>query len=435
MRKRGAQLTDIAVLVVAADDGVQEQTFEAIKHIQEAKLPMIVALNKIDKRDADPEKVKIQLNKAGIQLEDFGGEIPSIPISGLTGKGVEKLQELIATQAGLMDLRADRKGPAEAAVIESRKDNKLGVVVKTLVQIGTLKRNDIFVCGETWGKVRWLFDAEGKRVEEALPGFPYDVHGFETVPEPGDTLIVVEDESTAQSIAEFRKAERADNINQQAYLEQQKRRHSELLREEEDRKRAIELGEDEDAFLRKQQRIRDEKSIRDIPVMVKGDVGGSLEAIRDAINQIPQTEFRIRIVNAGVGAITERDIDDATLAEPRCIILGFNVSLPQRVRDLAAKAGVEVQSFRVIFGLVDWLKGALEKQLKPREEVSVNGRAKVPVTCHYKVDRVTNLIHRFCKCSSSKAPRRLRSHTLQAVPSFSALFAVVMKYKSSVMAK
>lgn len=281
-RKRGANLTDIAVLVVAADDGVQEQTIECIKQIQQAGASMIVALNKCDKKNIDKDKVKLQLNTYGVPLEDFGGDVPLVEISALNGEGLDKLIDVLLMQATILELRADESGQAEASILDCRREGHYGDLASVIVRVGTLKKGDAFVAGTTYGKVKTLITAKGKQIKEATPGMAVDVQGWEAMPSPGDELMVVDNEAHAKAVAGHRAQRIADRRNDKAYVQKQQEELAELQRQQEDRLRAVELGEDEEAFAAAQQRLRQASRAKEIPIVIKADVGGSIEAIKDA---------------------------------------------------------------------------------------------------------------------------------------------------------
>lgn len=378
MRRRGAASTDICVLVVAADDGVQEQTLEAIKHIQEAECNMIVALNKVDKKGADLARAKRQLIAAGIQFEDAGGEIPLVEISGLKGTGVDRLLETIAIMSGDMDLRADRAGEAEAAILDTRRDDWRGLAASAVVRIGTLKVGDAFVAGYTHGEVKALVDTNGKTIKEALPGQPVDVYGFlGNPPEPGDEIMVVSSVEAGERAARFRFDSDNTAEGQKEKIAQAK---EEVLEREialQDRIKAIEIGEDPEEYVIAQKAARDALKPKEVPVFIKADVGGSLEAVQEALSHFAEDEVKVRVVRASVGPITELEIQEAAFAEPKAIIVGFNVPLPPKLIDEAKKIGVLVNSFKIIYGLTDWVQTVLSKLLKPNVNVTALAEAEV----------------------------------------------------------
>jgi translation initiation factor IF-2 len=416
MRKRGASATDICILVVAADDGVQEQTLEAIKHINEAECGMIVAINKVDKKGADVARTKRQLIAAGIQFEDGGGDVPLVEISGLKGTGVDKLLETIAIWAGDMDLRADKAGEAEAAIMDTRRDDWRGLTASVITRIGTLKVGDAFVAGYTYGEVKALIE-NGKSIKEAIPGQPVDVYGFEgNPPEPGDDLMVVVDVETAEKIARYRFD--ADNLTEgeQEKIKRVKEEMDERERALQDRLKAIELGEDPDEYVEAQRRKREALKPKEVPVFVNTDVGGSLEAVQEALARFADNEVKIRVVRAVVGPITELEIQEAAFAEPKAVIVGFNVPLSSKLQEDAKKIGVLVNSFKIIYGLTDWVRLVLSKLLKPDTETTVTSEAEVlqifSVTQRKKVYNVAGCIVRTGTFKRGKRIQLLRAGNL-----------------------
>ena len=329
MRARGAQVTDIVVLVVAADDSVMPQTVEAINHARAAGVPMIVAINKVDKNGADPNRVRTQLLSHEVVVEEMGGEVLDVEVSALTGKGLDTLLEDIALQAELLDLEANPDRQAEGAVIEAKLDVGRGPVATVLVQKGTLKRGDIFVVGEQWGRVRALIDDKGERIDEAGPSVPVEVLGLSGTPEAGDVLNVVDDEARAREIASYRE------------------------RLSRDKRAAVGSATTLDQLLAK---AKADKNVKELPIVVKSDVQGSAEAIVQALEKLSTDEVRIRVLHSGVGAITESDV---TLAEASgAPIIGFNVRANAPAREAANQKGVEIRYYSIIYNLVDDVKAA-----------------------------------------------------------------------------
>lgn len=329
MRSRGAHVTDIVILVVAADDSVMPQTIEAIAHAKAAQVPMIVAINKCDKPGADAQKVRAELLQHEVIVEEFSGDVQSIEVSAVTGQGLDKLLEAIALQAEILELTANPDRAAEGAVIEAQLDVGRGPVATVLIQKGTLKRGDIFVVGEQWGKVRALVNDQGKRIDEAGPSVPVEVLGLNGTPEAGDVLNVVATDSQAREIAEYR-----------AHAAKEKRATAGA---------ATTL----DQLLAKAQA---DKSVAELPILVKADVQGSAEAIVQAMEKIGNDEVRVRVLHYGVGAITETDI---SLAEASgAPVIGFNVRANSPARSSANQKGVEIRYYSVIYDLVDDVKAA-----------------------------------------------------------------------------
>ena len=348
MRARGAQVTDIVVLVVAADDSVMPQTVEAISHAKAAGVPMIVAINKVDKPGADPNRVRTQLLSHEIVVEEMGGEVLDVEVSALTGKGLDTLLEAIALQAEVLDLTANPDRQAEGAVIEAKLDVGRGPVATVLVQKGTLKRGDIFVVGEQWGRVRALLNDKGERVDAAGPSVPVEVLGLNGTPEAGDVLNVVDDEAKAREIADYR---------------------GRLAR---DKRAAVGASATLDQLLAK---AKADEKLKELPVLVKSDVQGSAEAIVQALEKLSTDEVRIRVLHSGVGAITESDV---TLAEAsKAPIIGFNVRANAPAREAANQKGVEIRYYSIIYNLVDDVKAAASGLLSPEIREKFIGYAEI----------------------------------------------------------
>ncbi len=350
MRARGAQVTDIVVLVVAADDGVMPQTVEAIRHAQAAKVPIIVAINKIDKPDADPQRVKNELLNYGVVVEEFGGEVLAVEVSAKERIGLEELIEAIQLQAELLDLKANPDRRALGTILEAKLEKGRGPVATVLVQNGTLRVGDVVVAGCHWGRVRAMMDDRGQRVKQAGPAVPVEILGLDGVPEPGDRLVAVESEERAREVAEYRQRKR---------------------REEEQRRRAGRpAGTLEDLFARLKA-----GETRELPILLKADVHGSLEAIRGGIEKLATEEVRPVVIHAGVGAISESDIHLAKASQ--ALIIGFNVRAPAAVRELAKREGVEIRYYAVIYQLLDDVKQMLKGLLAPEARETVLGHAEV----------------------------------------------------------
>jgi translation initiation factor IF-2 len=351
MRARGAQVTDIVVLVVAADDAVMPQTVEAINHAKAAKVPMIVAINKIDKPDANPDKVRTDLLQHEVIVEKMSGDVQDVEVSALTGKGLPELLEAIALQAEILELKANPNRPAEGAVIEAQLDVGRGPVATVLVQKGTLKQGDIFVVGEQWGKVRALINDKGDRVKEAGPSVPVEVLGLNGTPEAGDVLNVVETEAQAREIAEYREQAAKD------------------------RRAAAGAATTLDQLLAK---AKADESVAELPIVVKADVQGSAEAIIQAMEKIGNEEVRVRVLHYGVGAITESDIG---LAEASgAPVIGFNVRANAPARNSANQKGVEIRYYSVIYDLVDDVKAAASGLLGAEVRENFIGYAEIKET-------------------------------------------------------
>jgi translation initiation factor IF-2 len=345
MRQRGANVTDIVVLVVAADDGLKPQTVEAINHTKAAGVPMIVAINKIDKPGANAQKVREELLQYEILVEDMGGEVQDVEVSALKKTNLEGLLEAISLQAELLELKANPDRAAEGAVVEAKLDKGRGPLATVLVQRGTLRVGDIFVVGAVPGKVRAMIDDKGKQVKEAGPSVPVEVLGLSGVPSAGDTLTVVENEARAREVAAYR----------QSVL---------------DRKRTTSAPVNLENMFASKANLAIE-----FPLVVKGDVQGSVEAIASAINRISTEDIKARILHAGVGAITESDVILASASGAP--IIGFNVRPNAKAREVAERNKVEFRYYDVIYHLTDWVKQAMAGELGPEIIETVMGRAEV----------------------------------------------------------
>ena len=348
MRSRGAQVTDIVVLVVAADDAVMPQTIEAINHAKAAKVPMIVAINKVDKPGATPDKVRTDLLQHEVIVEGLSGDVQDIEVSAITGQGLDELLEAIALQAEILELKANPSRAAQGAVIEAQLDVGRGPVATVLVQHGTLQQGDIFVVGEQWGKVRALINDRGERVKEAGPSVPVEVLGINGTPEAGDVLNVVETEAQAREIAEYR--EKAAK----------------------DRRAAAGAATTLDQLLAK---AKEDQNVKEMPILVKADVQGSAEAIVQAMEKIGNDEVRVRVLHSGVGAITETDVG---LAEASgAPVMGFNVRANAPARNAANQKGVEIRYYSVIYDLVDDVKAAASGLLSAEVRENFIGYAEI----------------------------------------------------------
>ncbi len=346
MRARGAKVTDIVILVVAADDGVMPQTIEAINHAKEAEAPIIVAINKIDKPDADPNATRNSLLQHEIVVEEMGGDIQSVELSALTKKGIDDLIEAILLQADLLELKANPDRSAEGFVIEAKLDKNRGPAVTTIIQRGTLKVGDILVIGQYSGKVRSLINDQGKVVKECLPGEPIEILGMSQTPEAGDILTVVESDSRAREVSEYRQRKsKAPTPNlTKANLDQLFSKSNQTLKKE-------------------------------ILVVVKADVQGSSEAIKEALLNLGNEEVSCRVIHVGAGAISESDI---TLAEAsKALVLGFNVRANNQAKDAAEKFGITILYHSIIYDLIDDVKALLEGKLDPELRSTVTGMAEV----------------------------------------------------------
>jgi translation initiation factor IF-2 len=347
MRARGAQATDIVILVVAADDGVKPQTIEAIEHANAAKVPIVVAINKIDKENADIERVRNELSQHEIISEEWGGEHLFVNVSAQTGEGVDALLDAIVLQAEIMDLKAVAEGPARGIVIESSLEKGRGAVATLLVQAGTLKQGDIIIAGEEYGRVRNMFDETQKSIKSAGPSSPAVVLGLSKTPSAGDDFLVVKNERKAREVAEFR---------------QTKSRESKLAQQQ-----AAKL---EDVFSQ-----MTEAAAATVPLLIKSDVHGSTEALRDALTKLSNDEVKVKVISSGVGGITE---SDATLADAsNATIIGFNVRADSAARAAIKESGVDVRYYSIIYEAIDDVKAAISGLLAPEIRENIVGLAEV----------------------------------------------------------
>jgi translation initiation factor IF-2 len=359
MRARGAKVTDIVVLVVAADDGVMPQTVEAINHARAAKVPIVVAINKIDKANANQDRVKRELSEQGLQPEDWGGDTVMVPLSALKREGISDLLEMILLTADILDLKANPEISAQGAVLEARKEVGRGIVATVLVQNGTLHVGDVFVSGAAWGRVRSMSDDRAERVQEAGPSTPVEVTGFNDVlPNAGDLLQVVQDEAQARGIASFR---------------QQEHRQRDLSTAAPARMSLAQLFD----------RIQ-EGDVKELAVVLKADVQGSLEVLRDALTKLSTDKVKVQVLHAGVGAISTNDVLLASAS--KAIIVGFNVRPERSAVDLAEKEEVDIRLHTVIYELLDELRKAMTGLLEPTFREVASGRAEVRDT--FKVPKV-----------------------------------------------
>ncbi|MES0396730.1 MAG: translation initiation factor IF-2 [Syntrophobacteria bacterium] len=352
MRARGARVTDLVVLVVAADDGVMQQTVEAINHAQAAEVPILVAINKIDKANADPDRVKRELAERGLNPEEWGGDVTMVEVSATEKTGLDELLELILLQAELMELKANPDKKSRGRVVEARLDRGKGPLATVLVQEGTLRAGDPFVCGTFYGRVRAMLDDRGRKVAEAPPSMPVEVHGISGVPQAGDELVVVNDEKQARQVAAHR---------------QLKSREAELSR-------ATKVTLD-NLF----ERIK-EGETKELRIVLKADVQGSLEAITDSLNNLSTDEIKVNIIHSAAGAVTETDVMLASASD--AITIGFSVRASQKAQELADAEKVDLRFYDVIYQLVAEVKDAMEGMLDPIYKEHSMGRAEVLKTFH-----------------------------------------------------
>ncbi|HEV2061674.1 MAG TPA: translation initiation factor IF-2, partial [Solirubrobacteraceae bacterium] len=349
MRARGAKVTDIAVIVVAADDGVKPQTQEAIDHAKAAGVPMLIAVNKIDKEGADPTRTRTEMTSQGLQPVEWGGDTEFVDVSAKTKQGLDDLLETINVMAEVEELKANPNADASGVVIESKLDPGRGPVVTLLVQRGTLEVGDAVVSGSHWGKVRALHDHTGAKLKKAVPGQPAEVLGFDGVPEAGEPFRAVENDRRARQLA----AERAQRLKTEALARRSGRK--------------VSL---EDVFRRAQ-----EEDAQELNLVLKGDVAGSVEALEDEIAKLPQTEVHANVLHRGVGGINESDVMLAAASE--AIIIGFNVRPVGDARQVAEREGVEIRTYSVIYKALDELRAAMQGLLAPEEVEDQVGEVEV----------------------------------------------------------
>ncbi len=348
MRARGANVTDIVILVVAADEGIKPQTVEAINHAKSAGVAIIVAINKIDKPEANPDMVKRQLLEYDLVVEDYGGDIVSVPVSAKSGQGIDELLEYILLLAEMLELKANPDRPAKGYIIEAKIDKGRGPVATVLVQNGTLKRGDVFTCGYTYGKVRGMFNDLGKQEKEAPPSTPVEVLGFNSIPDAGDKFYVVQSEQIAREIAEVKKL-RDESSKQQ----------------KQPKKLSL-----EDLFKK-----MEEGEVKELPIVLKCDVQGSVETIDALLNKLSNEEVKINVIHKAVGAITENDVLLASASN--AIIVGFHVKADKKTMKLAEQEGVDIRIHNIIYELTNEIKAAIEGMLEPEIKEEVIGRLEV----------------------------------------------------------
>ena len=347
MRARGAKATDLVILVVAADDGVKPQTVEAIRHARTAEVPIIVAINKIDKEDADPERVKQELANHDVIPEEWGGDVLMNEVSAKTGQGVDELLESVLLQAEMLDLRAPDQGPAQGIVVEARLDKGRGPVATVLVQKGRLKRGDVVLAGRENGRVRAMIDDQGRQVKEAGPSTPVEIQGLTGVPVAGDDLLVVNDEKKAREIALYR---------QSKYKE-------------------VKLAQQQKAKLDSMFEQMSEGKVSTLNLLVKADVQGSVEALTDALEKLSVDEVKVKVVHGMVGGINESDVNLALASN--AVIIAFNVRADATARKLIENQGVDVRYYNVIYDVVDDVKAAMTGMLSPEVREQIVGLAEV----------------------------------------------------------
>ncbi|GCD09560.1 translation initiation factor IF-2 [Clostridium tagluense] len=356
MRARGAQITDIVILVVAADDGIMPQTAEAINHCKAAKVPMIVAINKIDRPGANVDKVKQELTEYGLVAEDWGGDTICVPVSAHTKEGIDTLLEMVLITAEMLELKANPNRRAKGTVIEAKLDKGRGPLATLLIQNGTLSTGDSIIVGSTYGRIRAMFDDKGNKIKTAGPSIPVEILGLSEVPEAGDRFNVVKDEKTARNMAETRKSKSREEHFQSSNRVSMENLYSQIQ----------------------------EGSVKELGVIVKADVQGSVEAVRQSLEKLSTDNVKVRVIHSGVGAITETDVTLA--AASNAIIIGFNVRPDNNAAIVGEKEKVEIKTYRVIYDALDDIKAAMVGMLDPVYKEVVLGRVEIRQI--YKVSNV-----------------------------------------------
>ena len=356
MRARGAQVTDIVILVVAADDGIMPQTKEAINHCKAADVPMIVAINKIDRPGANVDRVKQELTEHGLVSEDWGGDTICVPVSAKTGENLESLLEMVLLTAEMQELKADPNRKAKGTVIEAKLDKGRGAVASLLIQNGTLNVGDSILVGSTYGRIRAMFDDRGKKIKSAGPSIPVEILGLSEVPVAGDRFIVCKDEKTARNMADLRKQKIKADSHQAS--------------------NRVSL---EDLYSQIQ-----EGKVKELAIVVKADVQGSVEAIRQSLEKLSTDDVKVRVIHGAVGAITETDVTLA--AASNALVIGFNVRPDGNATVQAEKENIEIKTYRIIYDAIEDVKSAMIGMLEPEYKEVVNGKAEVRMT--YKISNV-----------------------------------------------
>jgi len=347
MRARGAKATDIVIIVVAADDGVMPQTKEAVAHAKAAGVPIVVAINKIDKPEANPDRVKQELVAEEVVPEEYGGDVPFVPVSAKTGQGIDDLLENVLLQAEILELTAPVEAPAKGLVIEARLDKGKGPVATVLVQSGTLKRGDVLLAGSVFGRVRAMTDEAGKTVQTAGPSIPVEIQGLQDVPGAGDEALVLAEERRAREIALFRQGKFRD----------------------------VKLAKQQAAKLENMFTAMTEGEVQQLPLIIKADVQGSFEGLTHALQKLSTPEVQVKIVHAAVGAITESDINLAIAS--KAVVIGFNVRADGGARKVAEDNGIDLRYYNIIYEAVDDVKAAMSGMLAPEKRENVIGTVEI----------------------------------------------------------
>ena len=399
MRARGAQITDIVILVVAADDGIMPQTEEAINHCKAANVPIVVAINKIDRPNANIDRVKQELTEYGLVAEDWGGDTICVPVSAKQGQNIDQLLEMVLLTAEMLELKANPKRKARGTVIEAKLDKGRGPVASLLVQNGTLKVGESIIVGTTYGRIRAMFDDEGKKIRKAGPSIPVEILGLSEVPAAGDRFHFVKDEKTARSMADAKKDAIKDETMQAAH------------------KVSLEGLYDQ---------IREGK-VKELAVIIKADVQGSIEAIRASLEKLSTDDVKVRVIHGAVGAITETDTTLATASN--AIIIGFNVRPDANATAAADRDGVEIKTYRVIYEAIEDVKSAMIGMLEPDYKEVIIGQAEVRTT--YKISNVGTIAG--CYVQTGKMMRNSNVRVIRnGVVVFDSTLASLKRFKDDV---
>ena len=399
MRARGAQVTDIVILVVAADDGIMPQTKEAISHCKAANVPMIVAINKIDRPGANVDRVKQELTEHGLVAEDWGGDTICVPVSAKTGENLDSLLEMILLTAEMQELTADPNRKSKGTVIEAKLDKGRGAVASLLIQNGTLHVGDSILVGSTYGRIRAMFDDMGKKIKSAGPSIPVEVLGLSEVPAAGDRFVVVKDEKTARNMAEIRK----DKIKTESHQTSHR----------------VSL---EDLYSQIQ-----EGKVKELSIIVKADVQGSVEAIRQSLEKLSTDDVKVSVIHGAVGAITETDITLA--AASNALMIGFNVRPDSNAIAAAERDGVDIKTYRIIYDAIEDVKSAMIGMLDPEYKEVVNGKAEVRMT--YKISNVGTIAG--CYVTDGKIVRNSEIRVIRdGIVIFESVLASLKRFKDDV---
>lgn len=399
MRARGAQITDVVILVVAADDGVMPQTREAINHCKAANVPMIIAVNKMDKPDANPDRVKQELTEYGLVAEDWGGDTIVVPVSARNKTGIDDLLEMVVLSSEILELKADSSRKAKGTVIEAKLDKGRGAVATLLVQNGTLNVGDSILVGSTYGRIRAMFDDKGKKIKSAGPSIPVEVLGLSDVPSAGDRFNVIKDEKTAREMAESRKQKIKEEHLQSTHR--------------------VSL---EDLYSQIQ-----EGKVKELGVIVKADVQGSIEAIKQSLEKLSTDSIKVRVLHGAVGAITETDISLASASN--AVVIGFNVRPDNNATALAEKEKVDIKTYRIIYNAIEDIKSAMIGMLEPEYKEVIQGRAEIRQT--YKISNVGTIAG--CYVLDGKLTRNSDVRIIRdGIVIFESKFASLKRFKDDV---